>query len=108
LERREVQFVNETMSIVLRQEVMRAPSQAIRDLRGFNLSHDVLFSIRTSLDKTIRTALNKAADTLGRALRPREFISEFVGEQLPSQKEIDAMERKKARANARRRVVRKA
>ena len=37
LEKREVKFVTETMSIVLRQELMRAPAQAVTDLRGFNL-----------------------------------------------------------------------
>jgi len=34
LEKREVKFVIETMAVVLRQELMRAPSQAVRDLSG--------------------------------------------------------------------------
>ena len=37
LEKKEVKFVTETMSIVLRQELMRAPAQAVTDLRGFGL-----------------------------------------------------------------------
>jgi hypothetical protein len=106
LERREVKFVNETMAVVLRQELMRLPSQVVRDLRGAGLSHELLFSIRRSVDKTVRSALNTATDTLEKALHPREAIAELVGEERPSQKEIDAAARKKARANAKRRVVR--
>ena len=87
---------------------MRAPSQAIADLRGLHLSHEQLFLIRMSLDKTIRSALDKATDTLERALNPREVIAELVGEERqPSQKDIDAAARKKARVNAKRRVRRK-
>ena len=52
------------MTVVLRQELMRLPSQAVTDLRGLHLSHEQLFSIRMSLDKTVRSALDKAADTL--------------------------------------------
>jgi hypothetical protein len=107
LEKREVKFVIETMAVVLRQELMRAPSQAVRDLSGLHLSHEVLHSIRMSLDKTIRTALDKATDTLERALNPREAIAELVGEERPSEKDLDAAARKKARANAKRRAVRR-
>jgi uncharacterized protein YigA (DUF484 family) len=104
LDRREVKFVVETMAIALRQELMRLPSAAVRSLRGSNLSHEVLFSVRTSVEQGVRSALDKASDTLGRALSPRAFISEFAGEeQQPSQKDIDTAERRKARANAKRR-----
>ena len=105
LERREVKFVNETMTIVLRQELMRAPSQAVRDLHGLRLSHEVLHSIRMSLDKTIRAALARAAETGEKALSPRKFIAEFVGEEQPSQKDLDAAARKKAKRAARRKAA---
>jgi hypothetical protein len=109
LEKREVKFVAETMAIVLRQELMRLPSLVVGDLRGLRLSHEQLFTIRTSVDKTVRCALDKAADTLERALNPRDVIAELVGEERrPSQKDIDAAARKKARVNAKRRAVRKA
>ena len=85
---------------------MRAPSQAVRDLHSFRLSHEVLFSIRMSLDKTFRDALTKASAAVMSALNPKRAIAEFVGEERPSQKEIDAMEMKKARGNARRRELR--
>jgi hypothetical protein len=107
LERSEVRFVNETMSVVLRQELMRIPSQVVSDLRGLHLSHEQLFVIRMSVDKTVRSALDKAATTLERALNPRDVIAELVGEKEPSKKDIDAAARKKARANAKRRVRRK-
>jgi hypothetical protein len=107
LEKREVKFVNETMAVVLRQELMRLPSLVMADLRGLHLTHDQLFSIRMSVDKTVRSALAKASDTLQRALNPREAIAELVGEEGPSQKEIDVSARKKARVNARRRAARK-
>jgi hypothetical protein len=108
LEKREVKFVVDTKLVVLRQELMRAPSQAIVDLRSLHLSHEQLFSIRTSMDKTVRAALNTATDTLERALNPREFIAELVGEEPPSKKDIDAAVRKKAGVNAARRAKRKA
>ena len=108
LERREVRFVVETMAIVLRQDLMRLPSLVVKDLRSLRLSHEVLFAIRMSVDKTVREALTKASAKVMSALNPRKAIAEFVGEkERPSQKEIDAMERKKARANARRREVRR-
>ena len=107
LERREVKFVIETMAVVLRQELMRLPSQAVADLHGLHLTHEQLFSIRMSLDKTVRSALDKAAATLERALNPRAAIAELVGEERPSQKDLDAAARKKARVNAKRRAVRR-
>jgi phage terminase small subunit len=108
LEKREVKFVTETMAVVLRQELMRLPSDVVRDLRSLHLSHEQVFSIRMSVDKTVRSALAKAAATLERALSPREAIAELVGEERqPSQKDIDAAARKKARVNAKRRVRRK-
>lgn len=108
LERREVKFVVETMAIVLRQDLMRLPSLAVKDLRSLRLSHEQLFAIRMSADKTVREALTKASANLMSALNPRKAIAEFVGEkERPSQKEIDAAARKKARANARRRELRR-
>ena len=107
LEKREVKFVTETMSIVLRQELMRAPAQAVSDLRSFNLPHDQLHAIKISLDKSFRTALGHADDTLRKVLTPRAAIAEIVGEKEPSQKAVAVAARKKARANARRRAVRK-
>ena len=108
LEKREVQFVVSTAAIVLRQELMRLPSLVAGDLRSLHLSHEQLFSIRTSVDRTVRSALSKAADTLERALTPRDLIAELVGEEKePSQKEIDAAARKKARSNAKRAVRRR-
>lgn len=107
LEKREVRFVVETMAVVLRQELMRLPSLVLAELRGMRLGHEQLFAIRMSADKTVRGALEKASVTLERALNPREAIAELVGEEGPSQKEIDAAARKKARANAKRRAVRK-
>ena len=95
LEKREVKFVTETMAVVLRQELMRLPSQAVADLRGQSLTHEQLFSIRMSVDKTVRSALAKAADTLRRALNPREAMAELVGEEHPSQKDLDAAARKR-------------
>ena len=71
LEKSEVRLVNETTIIVLRQELMRAPSQAVTDLRGFNLSRELLFTIRMSLDKTVRSLLDKAEVSLRRALKAR-------------------------------------
>ena len=108
LERREVKFVNETMAVVLRQELMRAPSQAVIDLRDFRLTHEILFAIKMSVDKTIRAALDRATDTLEKALNPKKVIAELVGEERqPSQKDIDAAARKKARVNAKRRTERR-
>ena len=108
LEKREVKFVVETMSIVLRQELMRAPAQAITDLRGQNLTHDQLHAIKMSLDKTVRTALGNADDTLTKALNAREAYAELTGQREPSPKAVAAAKRKKERANAKRRVRRKA
>ena len=59
-----------------------------------------------SVDKTVREALTKASATVISALNPKRAIAEFIGEERPSQKEIDAAEMKKARANARRRELR--
>ena len=106
IEKREVKFVNETMAVVLRQELMRAPSQAVRDLHSLHLGHEVLFTIRMSLDKTVRSALAKAAATLEKALNPREAIAELVGEERrPSQKDLDAAARKKKRRAMRRKAA---
>jgi hypothetical protein len=107
LEKREVKFVTETVAVVLRQELMRLPSDVVRDLHSLRLSYEQLFSIRMSADKTVRSALAKAADTLERALNPREAIAELVGEERPSQKDLDAAARKKARVNAKRRAGRR-
>ena len=108
LEKREVRFVVETMAVVLRQELMRLPSLVAGDLRSLHLSHDQLFLIRMSVDRTVRSALGKAAETLERALTPRDVIAELVGEKKePSQKDVDAAARKKARANAKRAVRRR-
>ena len=107
LEKREVRFVVETMSIVLRQELMRLPSQVITDLRSFNLQHDQLHAIKTSLGKTVRAALGNASDTLRKALSARAAYAELTGRREPSQKAVAAARRKKARANTRRRAVRK-
>jgi hypothetical protein len=108
LERREVKWVYETTMIILRQEMMRWPSLAVRAPELLHLlSHEQLHAVRMSFDQFIRAELVKARGTLEKALRsPREVIAEFVGAEEPSQKEVDAMERKKARANARRRVSR--
>ena len=108
LEKSEVRLVNETTIIVLRQELMRAPAQAVTDLRGFNLSRELLFTIRMSLDKTVRSLLDKAEVSLRRALNsPRDAFAEMVGVEQPSKKVIDKAARKKTRVNARRRAVRK-
>ncbi len=107
LERREVQFVVETMAIILRQDLMRLPSLVVKDLHSLRLSHEQLFAIRMSADKTVREALTKASASVMSALNPRKAIAEFVGEERPSQKEIDAAARKKARGNARRRELRR-
>jgi hypothetical protein len=107
LERREVAFVIDTMAVVLRQELMRAPSLAVREPELRSLSHEQLHAIRMSVDKTVRSVLNKASETLGKALSPREAIAEMVGDEQASQKEIDAAARKKARTNAKRRERRK-
>ena len=108
LERSEVKFVIETMAVVLRQELMRLPSLVAGDFRALHLSHDQLFSIRVSVDRAVRSALEKAATMLERALTPRDVIAELVGAEQPSRKVIDKAARKKARANAKRRVRRKA
>jgi hypothetical protein len=110
LERREVKFVFDTTLIVLRQELMRWPSLVVREPELRSLSHEQIFAIRMSADKFIRAELDKATDSLEKALRsPREAIAELVGEEeQPSQKEIDAAARKRARTNAKRRERRKA
>jgi vacuolar-type H+-ATPase subunit H len=85
---------------------MRLPSLVVREpgLRRGGLSHEQLHAIRMSADKFVRSVLEKAADTLEKALSsPREVIAEIVGEEEPSQKDIDAAARKKARVNAKRR-----
>ena len=107
LEKREVAFVLETMLIVLRQELMRAPSMAIKDLRDLHLGQEVLFAVRMSVDKVVRSVLQAAADTAQKALSPKKVIAELTGAEEPSQKEVDAAQRKKARKNARRRVIRR-
>jgi hypothetical protein len=86
---------------------MRLPSQVVRDLRGVSLSDELLFSIRMSADKTVRSALDKATDTLEKALNLRKAMAELIGEERPSEKDIDAAARKKAHVNAKRRAVRK-
>jgi hypothetical protein len=105
LEKREVKFVTDTMAVVARQELMRLPSLVVRERELRGLSHEQLFAIRMSVDKTVRSVLDKASGTLEGALNPRAAIAEIVGEeeQAPSQKDIDAAARKKARANAKRR-----
>jgi hypothetical protein len=108
LERREVKFVTDTMAVVLQQELMRLPSLVVKDLRRVvELSREQLFSIRQSVDATVRCALEKASDTLATALSPREAIAELVGDEQPSQGEIDQAARRKARTNAKRRERRK-
>jgi hypothetical protein len=109
LERREVKFVFDTTLIVLRREMMRWPSLVVREPELRSLSHEQIFAIRMSADKFIRAELNKATDTLEKALRsPRAVIAEMTGEEEPSQKEVDAAGRKRARTNAKRRERRKA
>ena len=109
LEKSEVKLVFETTLLVIRQETMRGPSQAITDLRGLNLSRDALFAIKMSLDRTNRSMLDKAEVSLRRALRnPREVYNEMVGIEAPSEKAVKAAARKKERGNAKRAVRRKA
>ncbi|MGA7214789.1 MAG: hypothetical protein WBX20_11305 [Terrimicrobiaceae bacterium] len=108
LEKREVKYVVETALVVLRQELMRLPSQAITDLRSFNLPHDQLHAIRTSADKTVRNALGNAVVTLKKALSARTAYMELTGQREPSQKAVAAARRKKERANANRSARRKA
>ena len=105
LERREVQL----SSIRWKSSCARhhaCASQAVRDLRNLHLSHEVLFAIRMSLDKTLREALTKASKTRLGALSPRKAYAELRRGRAVT-KEVDAAHRKKARKNARRRVVRK-
>ena len=59
---------------------MRLPSLVAGDLRSLHLTHEQLFLIRKTVDKTVRSALEKAADTLERALTPRDVIAELIGE----------------------------
>ena len=107
LEKREVKYVVETALVVLRQELMRLPSQAITDLRSFNLPHDQLHAIRTSADKTVRNALGNAVVTLKKALSARTAYMELTGQREPSPKAVAAARRKKERANANRSARRK-
>jgi hypothetical protein len=109
LDRREANFVFDTVMIIIRQELMRAPSLAVRSLHGLHLSHEVLHAVRMSVDKTVRSVLNQAADLAEKFTKtPRKAMAELTGAEEPSQKEVDAAQRKKARKNARRRVIRRA
>jgi hypothetical protein len=110
LDRREASFVFDTVMIIIRQELMRAPSLAVREpelLRS--LSPEQLHAVRMSVDRTVRSALNQAADLAEKFTKsPKKVIAELAGAEEPSQKEVDAARRKKARKNARRRVIRRA
>lgn len=108
LEKREVKFVVDTMAIVLQQQIMRrTPNQVVTDLRGMNLSHEVLHTIKMSVDKTLRAELDRASTAAEKALNAREAYAELTGQREPSEKAVDKAKRKKARVNARRRVLRK-
>jgi hypothetical protein len=107
IDKKIVEFLVADTIVKLRQGLMRAPAQAITDLRSFNLPHDQLHAIKMSLDKTFRAELGKAEDALNKVPAPRAAYAEIVGEREPSQKAVVAAARKKARANARRRAMRK-
>ena len=108
IDKKTVEFLVTDTIVKLRQGLMRAPAQAITDLRSFNLPHEVLHAIRMSLDATFRAELGKAEDALKKVSHPREAYAEIVGEREPTQKDVIKAARRKARVNARRRAVRKA
>jgi hypothetical protein len=108
IDKKTVEFLVADTIVKLRQGLMRAPAQAITDLRRFNLPHEVLHAIKMSLDKTFRDELGKAEDALNKVPTPRAAYAEIVGEREPSSKAVVAAARKKARVNARRRAMRKA
>jgi hypothetical protein len=107
LERREVVFVVENALVILRQQVMRLPSLVCGELRRSSLSREQLFAIRMSMDNAAREFLSEVVAALGKAGDPQEAIAEIVDEPQPSQKEIDAAARRKARTNTKRRERRK-
>jgi hypothetical protein len=110
LERREVQFVFETTMLVLRRELMRWPSLAVRlpELLRSELTHAQFHAIAMSLDGFIRAELSKVRVSLEKTLAsPREVIAELTGEDEPTPEDVDEAIRKKNRANAKRRAVRR-
>ena len=60
------------MAIIFRQDLMRSPSLVVKDLRSLKLSHEQLFAIRMSVDKTVREALTKASANVDERLEPEE------------------------------------
>ena len=107
IEKDTVEFLVKDTVIKLQQGIMRAASQALIDLRSFNLPHEQLHAIKMSLDRSFRAELDKMADAFEKIPTPREAYAEIVGEREPSPKAVAAARRKKARANAKRRVRRK-
>ena len=107
IDKKMVGFLVEDTIVKLRQGLMRAPAQAITDLRRFHFPHEQLHAIRMSLDKTFRAELGMAEDALKKVAHARATYAEIVGDREPSQKAVVAAARRRARVNAKRRVRRK-
>jgi hypothetical protein len=105
VEKREVQFALGYALTTLREHILRVPQLVTAALRGFD--HAVVHGIRMRIDESVRRSLEELAETLCRAVSAKDFFASLDNdEDNPKVEDDDAVARKKAAVNARRREKR--